>query len=224
MQRGKIPEVTLLILADITIPEATYAINYSCKDIEWGAAKFLGSKGRPEGLREEVTYEETYPIQNINDFNYYCIYNLGNHVETSHALLIHPDGYVIRPWLWDNAWLEYDYIGAPWRDDPNAFLDPWGRNQRVGNGGFSLRSKRLLDVPKNVEVPWEVNEGDFYKHMNAGLYNEDGNICVHNKHIFEAQGCKYAPVEVASKFSREDFLPDSEQETFGFHYHFQEIR
>ena len=224
MQRGKIPEVTLLILADITIPEATYAINYSCKDIEWGNAKFLGSKGRPEGLREEVTYEETYPIQNINDFNYYCIYNLGNHVETSHALLIHPDGYVIRPWLWDNAWLEYDYIGAPWRDDPNAFLDPWGRNQRVGNGGFSLRSKRLLDVPKNVEVPWEVNEGDFYKHMNAGLYNEDGNICVHNKHIFEAQGCKYAPVEVASKFSREDFLPDSEQETFGFHYHFQEIR
>lgn len=179
----KIPEVTLLILADITIPEATYAINYSCKDIEWGAAKFLGSKGRPEGLREEVTYEETYPIQSINDFNYYCIYNLGNHVETSHALLIHPDGYVIRPWLWDNAWLEYDYIGAPWRDDPNAFLDPWGRNQRVGNGGFSLRSKRLLDVPKNVEVPWEVNEGDFYKHMNAGLYNEDGNICVHNKHI-----------------------------------------
>jgi len=34
----------------------------------------------------------------------------------------------------------------------------------------------------------------------------------------------YAPVKVASKFSREDTLPDSEQETFGFHYHFQEIR
>jgi hypothetical protein len=60
--------------------------------------------------------------------------------------------------------------------------------------------------------------------MNAGLYNEDGNICVHNRHIFEANGCKFAPVEVASKFSREETLPDSEKETFGFHYHFQEIR
>jgi len=60
--------------------------------------------------------------------------------------------------------------------------------------------------------------------MDAGLYNEDGNICCHNRHIFEGQGCVYAPVAVASKFSREETLPDSEQETFGFHYHFQEIR
>ena len=164
------------------------------------------------------------PIQNINDFNFYCIYNLGKHVETSHGLLIHPDGYVIRPSLWDNNWLQYDYIGAPWRDDPTAYLDPWGKNQRVGNGGFSLRSKKLLDLPSKIEVPWEVNVGDFYKHMNAGLYNEDGNICVHNRHIFEENGCKFAPVEVASKFAREETLPDSEEETFGFHYHFQEIR
>ena len=219
-----IPDVTLLILADIDIPDAVYAINKSCEGIEWGAAKFLGSKGKPEGLDPQVTYEETYPIQSINDFNFYCIYNLAKHCDTSHLLLIHPDGYVIRPHLWDDAWLEYDYIGAPWRDDPTAYLDPWGKNQRVGNGGFSLRSKKLLEVPANVEVPWEVNVGDFYKHMNAGLYNEDGNICVHNRHIFEAQGCKFAPVSVASKFAREETLPDSEKETFGFHYHFQEVR
>ena len=220
----KIPDVTLLMLADLDIPEATYAVNKSCEQIEWGAVKFLSSKGRPEGLCDQAVYEEVYPINSINDFNFYCIYNLGNHVETSHSLLIHPDGYVIRPWLWDNTWLQYDYIGAPWRDDPTAYLDPWGRNQRVGNGGFSLRSKKLLDVPKHREIPWEVNVGDFYKHMNAGLYNEDGNICVHNRHLFIEEGCKFAPVNVASKFAREDTLPDSEKETFGFHYHFQDIR
>jgi len=220
----KIPDVTLLMLADIDIPDAVYAVNKSCEEIEWGAVKFLGSNGKPEGLCDQATFELTYPIQSINDFNFYCIYNLGKHVETSHILLIHPDGYVIRPWLWDNDWLQYDYIGAPWRDDPTAYLDPWGKNHRVGNGGFSLRSKKLLDLPSIVEVPWEVNTGDFYQHMNAGLYNEDGNICVHNRHIFEKNGYKFAPVEVASKFSREETLPDSEEETCGFHYHFQEIR
>ena len=204
----KIPDVTLLMLADLDIPEATYAVNKSCKEIEWGAVKFLSSKGRPESLCDQAVYEEVYPINSINDFNFYCIYNLGNHVETSHSLLIHPDGYVIRPWLWDDTWLQYDYIGAPWRDDPTAYLDPWGRNQRVGNGGFSLRSKKLLDVPKHREIPWEVNVGDFYKHMNAGLYNEDGNICVHNRHLFIEEGCKFAPVNVASKFEREATLPD----------------
>ena len=73
----KIPEVTLLILADLDLPDAVYAINKSCEEIEWGAAKFLGSK-RPEGLCDQVEYEETYPIQSINDFNFYCIYNLTN--------------------------------------------------------------------------------------------------------------------------------------------------
>ena len=220
----KIPDVTLIILADLDLPDAVYAINKSCEKIQWGRAKFLGSK-KPEGLCDQVEYEETYPIESINDFNFYCIYNLTNHVGTSHCLLIHPDGYVIRPHLWDNKFLEYDYIGAPWRDDPTAYLDPWGRNQRVGNGGFSLRSKRLLNVPTKVTVPWEVNEGTFYKHQNAGLYNEDGNICCHNRHIFEEQGCVYAPVEVAARFSKEVECPEHKGiETFGFHYHFQDIR
>ncbi len=40
----KIPEVTLIMLADLDLPDAVYAINKSCESIEWGAAKFLGSK------------------------------------------------------------------------------------------------------------------------------------------------------------------------------------
>jgi len=61
----KIPEVTLLMLADVDIPEAVYAVNKSCESIEWGAVKFLGSKGRPEGLCDQAQYEKTYPIQSI---------------------------------------------------------------------------------------------------------------------------------------------------------------
>ena len=52
----KVPEVTVLILADLDIPDAVYAINKSCESIEWGAAKFLGSK-KPEGLCDQVVYE-----------------------------------------------------------------------------------------------------------------------------------------------------------------------
>ena len=46
----KIPDVTLLMLADIDIPDAVYAVNKSCEEIEWGAVKFLGSKGKPEEI------------------------------------------------------------------------------------------------------------------------------------------------------------------------------
>ena len=68
----KIPDVTLIILADLDLPDAVYAINKSCEEIQWGRAKFLGSK-KPEGLCDQVEYEETYPIESINDFNFYCI-------------------------------------------------------------------------------------------------------------------------------------------------------
>ena len=60
-----------------------------------------------------------------------------------------------------------------------------------------------LDVPIKVQVPWDVNKGDFYKHFGYGSTSEDGNICVHNRHIYEEQGCKFAPIEVAAKFSKE---------------------
>ena len=64
----KILDVTLLMLADLDLPDAVYAINKSCEGIEWGAAKFLGSK-KPKGLCDQVEYEETYPIQSINDLS-----------------------------------------------------------------------------------------------------------------------------------------------------------
>ena len=43
----KIPEVTLVMLADLDIEDAVYAVNKSCEGIQWCAAKFLSSKGRP---------------------------------------------------------------------------------------------------------------------------------------------------------------------------------
>ena len=137
-------------------------------------------------------------------------------------LMIHPDGFVINPQSWTDEFLNFDYIGAPWPLKNDAFVDPFGNHQRVGNGGFTLRSRKVLETPSKYEVPFEVNTGNFYKHMNAGAYNEDGNICVHNKHIFEKNGCKFAPVELAALFSHEIPTPETRlvKKPFGFHRYF----
>jgi hypothetical protein len=55
--------------------------------------------------------------------------------------------------------------------------------------------------------------------MNVGFTSEDGIICVHNRHIYEALGCKIAPIEVAVRFSHERQLPETKGiKPFGFHY------
>ena len=77
---------------------------------------------------------------------------LAPHVETSHALVVQWDGYVVNPDAWTDAFLDVDYCGAPW---------PWGDDdRRVGNGGFSLRSRRLIDALASPEVVLRGNEDE----------------------------------------------------------------
>jgi len=84
-----------------------------------------------------------------------------------------------------------------------------GEHVRVGNGGFSLRSKKLLDIPTKFNMPFLEDRG---------FYNEDGNICVYNRDFLLNFGIKYATIDVAAKFSREIFLPEYKDiVTFGFH-------
>ena len=222
----ELSDVTLISVDTTDNLEGTLnGIYTSMMGINFGAVKLITTKEQIKkntDLKEEgITLEEPVrEIKNYNDYNYYVIYCLHNHVETSHCLLVQPDGFVLFPDKWDDEWLKYDYIGAPWPLVKDSYIDPFGNQHQVGNGGFSLRSKKLLEVPTKVEVPWETNNSDFYW-MPPGVvnYHEDGNICVHNRHIFVEQGCEFAPVNVAARFSQENRIPECEGITpFGFHY------
>lgn len=222
-----LPQVTLISIdTTLELNSTLKALYTSMSGINFGEVKLITTKDNLKKYNSElesegiVIEESVISITNYNEYNYYVVYKLGEHINTSHCLLVQPDGFVLFSEKWDDTWLEYDYIGAPWAYVEDSYIDPFGNHHRVGNGGFSLRSKKLLDVPNKVEVPWEVNNSDFYW-MPPGVvnYHEDGNICVHNRHIFVEQGCKFAPVEVAVRFSQEARVPECEGITpFGFHY------
>jgi len=90
-----------------------------------------------------------------------------------------------------------------------SFRDPFGNLISVGNGGFSLRSKRLLKLPTELNIQWRW----YY-----GYCNEDGFISVYNRHILEEHGCRFAPVEIAVLFSHEtEFEETKNIRPFGFH-------
>jgi len=224
MTKIKLDNVTLLALGSTQIKENLMALKYSTRDIDFGAVKFI-SHEHPKNLPEGIQFEKYKGFDGSIDFkeySYYCIYNLVNHVDTDFVLLVQPDGFVINPDSWTDEFMEWDYIGAPWPLMDTAFIDPFGNHQRVGNGGFTLRNRKVLEIPHIEEVPFEVNEGTFYKHMNAGAYNEDGNICVHNRHLFEKHGTRFAPVELAAQFSHELPVPETAgiKKPFGFHRYY----
>lgn len=77
-------------------------------------------------------------LQSSKDYSRFVLQDLAQWIATRHCLIVQWDGFILDTKAWDSAFLDHDYIGAPWPQ----FLD--GRD--VGNGGFSLRSKRLMDA------------------------------------------------------------------------------
>lgn len=203
----ELPNITIIAVAGTKATETLKAIKYSRRDIKFGASKLI----TPDKIEDdEVEIINCEPL-NYEQYNHFIVYRLHEYIDTDFALVVQNDGYVVNPDEWRNDFLDYDYIGAIWPlpKDDFSFRDPYGNIQRVGNGGFSLRSKKLLSIAKQLDLEWKPY---------FGFYHEDGFYCVHNRKIYEDNGCKFAPIEVARHFSQESFVEENEGEIpFGFH-------
>ena len=209
-EKLKLPRVTLVAMTSVDVYETVQAMKYSMRDIEFGDAVLITDK-KPWYLPGDIRYSHTDKLDNIDKFNYKMTYELGDHINTEFALIVHADGFVIHPENWRDEFLDYDYIGSPWPLPRNdyAYRDSKGNICRVGNS-VSIRSKRLMDYPKAHNLLWEKGFDDFY--------NEDIFICCMHKNEMEAAGMKWAPLEKAVLFGREHPLPENKGiEPFVFH-------
>ncbi|WP_175950863.1 DUF5672 family protein [Burkholderia sp. BCC0405] len=145
------------------------------------------------------TFARIVPIprlQSKGDDSAFMVKHLVNHVTTPWVLVVQWDGYVLDAATWSDAFLGYDYIGASW---------PFHRDSmNVGNGGFSLRSVKLLHALADTRLQ-----------LLPGAY-EDDLICRLYRPLLETEyGIRFAPADVANRFAYERGCPDSP--TFGFH-------
>jgi len=136
-------------------------------------------------------------------YSYFCLMELPKYIETEFCLVVQHDGFIVNPDMWTNEFLKYDYIGAPWIDN---YVN------RVGNGGFSLRSKKFLDAGLDIFKNESIME------------HEDLLACVYKYQDFIDRGVKFAPVDLAIRFSIEHVVPElREIKSFGFHGTFTEM-
>ena len=134
------------------------------------------------------------PLRSREDYSRFVIKELGDHIDTDFVLLVQWDGFVVNPAAWSDDFLDHDYIGARWpfRDD----------GLTVGNGGFSLRSRRLLAALRDQAVIPEPLE--------------DVGICrTFRPYLEKVHGIRFAPEAVADRFSFEATYFD--KVPFGFH-------
>jgi hypothetical protein len=134
-------------------------------------------------------------MQGIEDYNRIVLDELPKWVEEDFCLICQFDGFILDASAFSQDFYNFDYIGAVWPDYPH---------DRVGNGGFSWRSKKLLQAVA------ELN------HLRQPGEAEDLFICRRLRSELEAHyGCVFADEQAAQRFSYE-IIPHT-QSSFGFH-------
>ncbi len=153
------------------------------------------------------------PKLTYKEFNTFCLTGVTEFVETSHVLFVQTDGFICNGSNWKDYYYDYDYIGQPWIQRPGVSF-PWVRNveESVGEGGFSLRSKKLLQLVSSLDY-------EMIRNAVQGGYQEDVFISSYLRDYLTGQGCKFATPEIGSQFCSglHEFNYDKLDTSFGFH-------
>jgi hypothetical protein len=176
-------------------PLTRFAVKQTLLGIDVQDVLFFG--GSPLGLGER--FVETQRFDSIDTYSEFVLKCLWPFVATDFILIVHWDGFVASPAHWRDDFLAFDYVGAPWA---------WAADDhRVGNGGFCIRSRRLLTACKDVKIRRhpEIPYGGIEDIVIGRLY----------RNYLEDKGIRFAPVEVAEAFSYE--TGPLTLQPFGFH-------
>jgi hypothetical protein len=217
-----LPNVTLLAATSVEIEQHQISLKISSQNIEFGAVKLLSSS-LPEKKYSDIEYVSVAPMGRT-DANRFFMKDLHKYIETSHCLYVQADSFVVNADLWKEEFLEFDYIGAPWPNkiqmDPNLVGSPGlpgpipilnMKENCVGSGGFSLRSRKLLKTTTKIN----------YDSLKFPIKNEDLVICHYLYKELIDKGIRFAPPKLAAQFAIEwDALHLYGQDVnsvFGFH-------
>ena len=160
--KRKLPQVTLVAMSSVHMQATVKAMRYSMRGIEFGDAVLISDQ-KPLFLPRDIRFSQTSKLQNIDDFNYKMVYELGSHIHTDYAMIVHADGFVVHPEMWRDEFLDYDYIGAPWplpkEGDLTTYRDR-ERKRRRCRGRENLPSARCGSTKM---VFCAVRSGTFWK-------------------------------------------------------------
>ena len=224
MGKLKLDNVTLLGLESVEsdIDKFKKAADICREYVDFGKVKLLTPW--PEKLDDpDGVYIDR--IISPEKYQQFCINEMNNYFDTDYVLTFQSDGFILNPDAWTDEFFDYDYIGAPWGDNKYA----------VGNGGFSFRSKKLMNfVSDNIELVHYKNlahsnialewissvyvmnsipavHNEWVKVFFKQCINEDNLICQYNGPFLESRGFKFPTSDFArDKFSTEASAPEDD--------------
>ncbi len=216
-----LPNVTLISYDNTNDPTRTLrALKYCASLINFAAVVCVcrglsGVRGNDTaGVECLFVSERGYPAAMVWE-----VAGVRNYVQTDYALCIHHDGYILNAEAWNDEWLTFDFIGAPWPRDPHPYHP--GKSEhpgRVGNTGFCLKSKAFMFHTAGLKkefVRWSQHPDQYGQQWGGDTFYSQLQ-----RPNLESYGMRFASVEVAARFGWEsniEEVPGDRPYAFGFH-------
>lgn len=191
--RLSLPTVTLCAVSSVNVAATVVALERCLDAVDF--AECLLFTDRPTVPANPSI--QVVPIARLESAEAYSLFmqkDLASRTKTDHVLVVQWDGFILDPFAWRDEFLDFDYIGASWPQ--------FSTGGQVGNGGFSLRSRRLLEA---------CLDPDF-----KASHPEDVAICRENRSLLmDRHSIRFANLSIAERFSYERTA--RRNATFGFH-------
>lgn len=177
-------DVTLVTIETHYHDLAARALEETVKRLPVG--KVVTFSDRP--LLAGATNIPTVPIKSMRDYCDIMLKGFWPFIDTEYIIFAQWDAMAFDSSMWTDDFLNYDYIGAIW---------PWrSPGQNVGNGGFSLRSMKLLQALRYPVI-------QMVEDSEHGVQEDNYISIVHRQLLEQKFGIRFAPQEVATQFSYE---------------------
>ncbi|EKS72921.1 MULTISPECIES: DUF5672 family protein [Caballeronia] len=191
-----------------------------------GARALLCSPHAPANLPAGIEHRKIAPLT-YQEYSWFMMFALWRVIETDFALIVQDDGWVLDANNWSDEFLDYDYVGPPTHvgridtQDRTQWVvhHKWGleldqpgkRVMPVLNGGFCLRSRRMMrvfadhpEIMVRIPPPDSVGGDSLKMTWVNGAPNEDVQLTAILRPELEAVGIRFAPAELCARFGMEN--------------------
>nr|WP_196871769.1 DUF5672 family protein [Sphingobium sp. JAI105] len=185
-------QVTLCAATSVNVAVTIRALEACLEQVDFAACKlFTHEKVTPD--HPAIIVVPIAPLRSSAAYSDFMLRHMVDHIDTSHCLVAQWDGHVLDAARWQPEFLDYDYVGASWPQFDDGY--------DVGNGGFSLRSRRLMMACRELGF--------------APSHPEDIAIGRINRAWLEERGMRFAPRDIADRFAAE--RAGDIARSFGYH-------
>lgn len=201
----QLPTVTCIIIDCLDASRAIKILEHCKTKADFGAVKLLTNIPREYEHRVSIM-----PLNSLIAYSIFMLTKVNEYIDTEHLLIVQRDGWILNPESFNSEWLGLDFIGGLYM-----------QYDRVGSGGFSLRSKKIMqDVSETIPYWDGTQKAAETIQQQLGFY-EDGILTLSKF----SKNYKIATREQAADFSQAGNRNPKyfRERPFGWHRTFQEI-